>query len=121
MGQDRTQIALLIGSAALDQTAFGAHGHDLIRRGRRTLRPLVEAGLLQIQMHPLGCQRFGRRRGIQIPQHAVGSWQQFILAEDAEVVAAMVDLHAQSAFDLLQMLIELAAQVRQPLVVERLQ
>ncbi len=58
---------------------------------------------------------------VERAHHLFGGARRIVLADHLEQVAAMVDLHAQAQFDLAQVFVERATEIRQPGVVFRVE
>lgn len=54
---------------------------------------------------------------IKLLQYFSDGLRRFCIADDAETVATIIDLHPQTLLDLSQMLIELTTEIGQPFVI----
>ena len=68
-------------------------------------------------MNTFRCQRCFAGGVIKILQNLAGQSRCAVVAGDLKLVATVTDFHVQTAFQLTQVLVELATQGRQPLIV----
>jgi hypothetical protein len=78
---------------------------------------LRDSSLVQIQMHALGRQGFRFRLDVKPAKNLTGRARHLGRAADLEAVTAADDIYAQSALELLQMLVEGTANICQPFII----
>ena len=120
MGLNAFQIALLAGCVTLDGAAWRADGDPRFHRARRfRFRPcqVLDVRLIEREMHLRRGERSTGRLRVKVFQHLTRRLHRAFLADDAEHIAAIGDLDTQTAFKLAQVLVKLAAQGRQPLII----
>src|SRR5690606_2062684 len=98
----------------LDLVAVAALVHERIEAGAFGF---LHHGFLEADVHPLGIDAFLVSELEQGAQHVRADLRRPRLPGDPEAVAAARDVHVQAAFDLSKALVELAAEIGQPLVV----
>ena len=94
--------------------AAARHSHRVVMLMRVTDN-LPGLALLQCEMNPFGSDFLLFCQVKQFPQGIFGAFR--MGADDAEIVAAPADLYIQARFEQAQVLIQRAAQIRQPRVV----
>jgi hypothetical protein len=70
----------------------------------------IEAGLLQVQVHAFGCQLCILGSFVQMLQDFTRQTRITVTSHDLELIAAVTDFNVQTAFQLTQVLVKLAAQ-----------
>ena len=112
---DGVDVAPLIGAPRLDAALARTHHRRALagavgRRGKQFL----DAGFLQEEMHRAGVQSsFLAGLDVQPRQQRAAGAHPMLRAGQAEGVAAIVDADAQPPFEMLEVLVERAAQCSQ--------
>ena len=88
---------------------------------RGPLEQAVDTRLLQEQVDAIRRDRLFGADPVELAQDLAGRGDSRALAVETELVAAVADLDAEPALDLPKVLVELAADAAQPLVVRRLE
>ena len=101
-------------AARLDAHALGADHHVVAGERHRVVDFLGQLGLLQMQVHHFRGQVLGvGGLGVEVVEHRGGGLHRPRVAGQMKQVAAVADVHLQAVGDLLDMLVETAAQAGQ--------
>jgi hypothetical protein len=106
------EIVALMGASRADTAARYPYRVVMLMRVADNLPGLA---LLQRQMHALGSDLLTLCQVKQLPQRIFRAFR--MSADDTEIVPAAPDLNIQARFEQAQILIQRAAQIRQPGVV----
>ena len=117
MGTDLLQVLHLVLAAPLDGRLAGFHAPAVLLVLLLAVAGALAIGLVQVQLHSRRRQAFTAGDLVQVLDRSHRGALVFIAPLDLEVIAAAGDADIEMRFQLVQVFIELAAQVGQTAVV----
>ena len=116
--EDVLQILRLIRAAPTNMAPANLHDDVVVGVAVQSVR---DPRVVQIQMHALGGQGFRFRLVVHPAKNLTGRARHLGSTADLEAVTPADDVYAQSALELLQMLVERTANICQPFVISGFQ